>query len=162
MYFRMPRVIRPFQAELGLQGCCKCCILQNKLNKKCKLNNNFFKFFFLIFNLESVVEFFKHEGRVNDETTVCITVMTNKFIYLQFPFFFMNHIFYNIECHQHKAEDQNQWELLLNNKDKFVIVVWWVGVSLQLNVVAQLWQSLTSLGSISYHCLVDCFVYVGL
>lgn len=123
----------------------------------------FFKFFFLIFNLESVAEFFKYEGRVNDETTECInTVMTNKFIYLQFPFFFMNHIFYNIECHQHKAEDQNQWELLLNNKDKFVIVVRWVGVSLQLNVVAQLWQSLTSFGSISYHCLVDCFVYVGL
>lgn len=99
---------------------------------------HFFLILFLIFNLERVAEFFKHEGRVNDETTVCITVMTNKFIYLQFPFFFMNHIFYNIECHQHKAEDQNQWELLLNNKDKFVIVVWWVGVSLQLNVVAQL------------------------
>lgn len=98
----------------------------------------FFKNLFLIFNLESVAEIFKHEGRVNDETTVCITVMTNKFIYLQFPFFFMNHIFYNIECHQHKAEDQNQWELLLNNKDKFVIVVRWVGVSLQLNVVVQL------------------------
>lgn len=40
----------------------------------------FFLILFLIFNLESVAEFFKHEGRVNDETTVCITVMTNKFI----------------------------------------------------------------------------------
>lgn len=74
----------------------------------------------------------------------------------------MNHIFDNIECHQHKAEDQNQWELLLDDKDKFVIVVRWVGVSLQLNVVAQLRQSLTSRSIVSYRCLVDCFVYVGL
>lgn len=80
MCFRMPRVIRPFQAELGLQGCCKCCILQNKLNKKCKLNNNFFKFCFSFSTWKVLPKFFKHEGRVNDETTVCITVMTNKFI----------------------------------------------------------------------------------
>lgn len=155
----MPRVFRPLQAELGLQSSCKCCILQNKLNIKYKLNNNFL--FFLIFNLESVAEFLCMKGESMMKPQFALSQWQIR-LYLQFPLFFMNHIFNNIECHQHKAEDQNQRELLLNDKDKFVIVVRWVGVSLQLNVVAQLWQSLTSRGIVSYRCLINCFVYVGL
>lgn len=61
MYFRMPRVFSPLQAELGLQSSWKCCILQIKKNKRYKLNNNFF-LFFLIFNFESVAEFLCRKG----------------------------------------------------------------------------------------------------
>ena len=40
----------------------------------------------------------------------------------------MDYIFHNAEGHQHKTEDENQWELLLYDQDKFVVIVGWVGV----------------------------------
>lgn len=100
MYFRMPRVFSPLQAELGLQSGWKCCILQNKINKRYKLNNNFF-FFSSFSTLKVLLNFYA--GRVGQWWNHSMHYSTNKVKPLVSSLFHEPHLW------QHWAPPAQSW-----------------------------------------------------